>query len=131
MLEVISNARAWIAEGKRTVMDSALLRNLVEANMNEGAWDGKHLTDDELLSDTFVNIVQFLEYTTAVFHETLRLFPSVPRLGKNVRQDTTLTARRFKIDSDKKVTDVEKFDVDIKRGSIVVIDVMALHNNRA
>lgn len=50
MLEVISLARAWIAEGKSTSMDAGLLHNLVEANM----FDDGQLSDDELLSDTFV-----------------------------------------------------------------------------
>jgi hypothetical protein len=35
MVEVVSMARAWIAGGKATAMDAALLRNLVEANMLE------------------------------------------------------------------------------------------------
>lgn len=56
MVEIVSQARAWIAGGKTTVMDAALLRNLVEANMMEdGDARDRHLTDDELLSDTFVS----------------------------------------------------------------------------
>jgi hypothetical protein len=51
MLEMISLARAWVAGGKTTSMDAALLCNLVEANMFH---DGTHLSDDEILSDTFV-----------------------------------------------------------------------------
>jgi len=55
MLEVISLARAWIADGKTTAMDAGLLRNLVEANMShDGGLDTRYLSDDELLSDTFV-----------------------------------------------------------------------------
>ena len=56
MLDVIGLARDWIAGGKETSMDAGLLRNLVEANMSneEGK---KHLSDDELLSDTFVRPV--------------------------------------------------------------------------
>ena len=53
MLDVIGLARDWIAGGKVTSMDAGLLRNLVEANMSNE--DGKrHLSDDELLSNTYV-----------------------------------------------------------------------------
>lgn len=52
MLEVISMARAWVAEGKTFQMDAALLRNLVDANMYE---EGRHITDDELLSNSLVS----------------------------------------------------------------------------
>jgi hypothetical protein len=56
MLELISLARAWVADGKTTSMDAALLCNLVEANMShDETLDGRHLSDDELLSDTFVS----------------------------------------------------------------------------
>ncbi len=57
MLDVISLARAWVASGKAVDMEAALLRNLVEANMFEEAnVNYKRLTDDELLSNTLVNI---------------------------------------------------------------------------
>ncbi|KAF5379088.1 hypothetical protein D9615_005915 [Tricholomella constricta] len=237
MLEVISLARAWIAGGKASNMDAALLRNLVEANMSHND-NGKHLTDDELLSNTFVSIrvssqhynndrppsyrpsylrsmvsiactrrhtsphyrsrrdfgafallrhnasgalpptfssasmkklfdygptvppprvlhpyvniasrnffdlsyftqpykesMAKLEYTTAVFHETLRLFPPVARLAKHVHADTTLSARRFRSSPEGKVTNVEKLDVPVRSGSIVIIDmrrVFASHAN--
>ena len=53
MLDIIGLARDWIAGGQETPMDAGLLRNLVEANMSneEGR---RHLSDDELLADTFV-----------------------------------------------------------------------------
>jgi hypothetical protein len=35
MLELISLSRAWVADGKTTSMDAALLCNLVEANMSQ------------------------------------------------------------------------------------------------
>ena len=54
MLETISLARAWIADGRTTPMDAGLLRNLVEANMfNAGVVD-RYLSDDDIMSDTFV-----------------------------------------------------------------------------
>jgi len=55
MLDVVGLARDWIAGGKATPMDAGLLRNLVEANMSKE--EGKrHLSDDELLSNTFVRL---------------------------------------------------------------------------
>jgi len=53
MLDLISLARAWVSEGKASLTDAALLRNLVEANMTPED-DSRCLTDDDLLSDTFV-----------------------------------------------------------------------------
>ncbi|KAG5646335.1 hypothetical protein DXG03_003658 [Asterophora parasitica] len=209
MMEVISLARAWIAGGKSETMDAALLRNLVEANMShsDGLDSHRHLSDDELLSDTFTFLlaghetsahslcfsiillalypdfqqrvyeealrlwpdgvpsptnlsafqgpiqsykesmaslvivpvnpfslpheihVNFQEYTTAVFYETLRLFPPVARLAKHVQLDTRLSARRFQTNAKGEVTNVEKYDVPIKTGSIVIIDILGLHNN--
>ncbi|KAG6852722.1 hypothetical protein C0991_009566, partial [Blastosporella zonata] len=182
MHEVIASARDLIATGKAETMDSALLRNLVQANMlNDDSDTSKHLTDDDLLSNTFTFLLAGhetsahslcfalvlmalypdvqklvyeeayrlwpngipspssptpykesmanLEYTLAVFHETLRLFPPVSRLGKMVQADTTLPARRFKTSAGSKISDVEKYDVAIKAGSFVVIDIRALHYN--
>jgi hypothetical protein len=63
MLELVSLSRAWVVDGRVSNMDAGLLRNLVEANMaaqeDEDAPDAttnsyKSLTDDELLSNTFV-----------------------------------------------------------------------------
>lgn len=55
LMDLISLSRAWVAGGKSTSMDAALLRNLVEANMTqEDDPHQKRLTDEELLSDTFV-----------------------------------------------------------------------------
>jgi hypothetical protein len=57
MGELVSLSRAWVVEGKVSNMDAALLRNLVEANMEDedaAANSYKNLTDDELFSNTFV-----------------------------------------------------------------------------
>jgi hypothetical protein len=70
------------------------------------------------------------EYTMAVFYETLRLFPPVVRLGKQVLEDTDIKARRFTTRSDGTVQDVEEYTVPIKGGSIIIIDILALHMNR-
>ena len=57
LLDIISLARAWIADGRTTSMDAGLLRNLVEANMsNDGVMDKGYLSDEDLLSDTFVGV---------------------------------------------------------------------------
>ena len=53
MLDIIGLARDWIAGGQATPMDAGLLRNLVEANMSNEK-GRRHLSDDELLADTFV-----------------------------------------------------------------------------
>ncbi|KAF4564500.1 hypothetical protein EYR40_010663 [Pleurotus pulmonarius] len=79
-----------------------------------------------------------LEYTIASFHETLRHFPSVARLGKPVHADTTLKAKRFttniqhtkpKSTDLQELSDVEEFVVPIPKGSIVIVDIFALHFN--
>jgi hypothetical protein len=53
ILELISTARAWVLGGKSSELGAALVRNLVEANMAQEG-DSKALTDDELLSNSFV-----------------------------------------------------------------------------
>ncbi len=79
------------------------------------------------------------EYTIATFHETLRHFPSVARLGKPVHADTTLKAKRFttniqhikpKSTDLHELSNVEEFVVPIPKGSIVIVDIFALHFNR-
>ncbi|KAG6873084.1 hypothetical protein C0995_003128 [Termitomyces sp. Mi166 len=186
MHEVIASARDLIATGKNASMESALLRNMVQANMVIDTTDtGKHLSDDDLLSNTFASPLSFLfsntetdvtpgpaetsahtlcftivllalypdvqqkvfeevcqlwpagipplnsptEFTLAVFHETLRLFPPVVRLAKNVHADSTLVVRRFDVNNEGKIQNVEKYDVTVRRGSLVVIDIRALHFN--
>jgi len=52
------------------------------------------------------------------------------RLGKRVLTDTDITARRFRTGDDGKVRDVEEYTVPIKGGSMVLIDITALHMNR-
>ncbi|KAJ8482549.1 hypothetical protein ONZ45_g14909 [Pleurotus djamor] len=182
MLEVVSSARARAVTGSKgnesgEVKDAALLRNLVAANMAEGA-DYKGLTDDELLSDTFTfllaghetsaHTVSYAMSLLALYpdvqrkvfeeasklwpngvpessdpstqcptsnirpqplHETLRLFPSIARLGKPVCADTTLKAKRFSSKGRSDVSDVEEFVVPIAKGSIVIVDIFGLHHN--
>jgi hypothetical protein len=52
------------------------------------------------------------------------------RLGKQVLTDTKIKARRFTTGDDGKVQDVEEYTVPIKGGSMVIIDIPALHMNR-
>ncbi|KAJ7468028.1 cytochrome P450 [Mycena latifolia] len=70
-----------------------------------------------------------LQYTLATFHETIRLFTPVARLCKIAHADATLTAHRFATGPAGELRDVAPFAVPVKQGSIVVIDVLALHMN--
>ncbi|KII87854.1 hypothetical protein PLICRDRAFT_54898 [Plicaturopsis crispa FD-325 SS-3] len=70
-----------------------------------------------------------LEYTTAVFRETLRLYPSEPRLVKPVHADTTLTARKFTPYRPGESQSANTFVVPVPKGSAVVLDIWALHMN--
>lgn len=54
MLDVVAEARAWVADGKKTEINAALLKNLVEANSEEA------ITDDEFLSNTLVFPIFFV-----------------------------------------------------------------------
>ena len=56
MLDLVASARAEITSGERSGdSGAALLRNLVEANMNQDG-DSKKLTEGELLSNIFVSM---------------------------------------------------------------------------
>ncbi|KAJ6472655.1 cytochrome P450 [Mycena vulgaris] len=70
-----------------------------------------------------------LQYTLATFHETIRLFTPVARLGKIAHADTTLTAHRFTANATGDMHDITPFAVPVKAGSLVIIDVLALHMN--
>lgn len=52
------------------------------------------------------------------------------RLGKIVGANTVLKARRFTTGRDDLVRNVEDYTVPIKGGSMVIIDIIALHMNR-
>jgi len=70
-----------------------------------------------------------LEYTTAVFRETLRLFPPVPRIATPVFADAVLTSHLFKTNSEGKM-ETTRSHVNVPAGSLVVIDILGVHNNR-
>ncbi|KAJ7820990.1 cytochrome P450 [Mycena olivaceomarginata] len=83
MGELVSLSRAWVVEGKVSNMDAALLRNLVEANMEDedaAANSYKNLTDDELFSNTFLFLLAGHETTAhslAFAVAYLALYPDV------------------------------------------------------
>ncbi|KAJ7774471.1 cytochrome P450 [Mycena maculata] len=70
-----------------------------------------------------------LQYTLATFYETIRLFTPVARLCKLVHADATLTAHRFTPSATGTPTDVAPFAVPVKAGSMIIIDILALHMN--
>ncbi|TFK72438.1 cytochrome P450 [Pluteus cervinus] len=182
MLEIIATERTRVGGGSDVAPGTALLRNMVEANMiQEDGYAQKRLTDEELLSNTFTFLIAGhettafslsfaiatlalypdiqkkvydevvalwpagapstatlqsvkeclpkLEYTTAVFHESLRHFPPVLRLGKIAQADTTLTTKRFSTTEAGSITNIYQNTVAIERGSVVLIDVLGLHMN--
>ena len=67
------------------------------------------------------------EYTAAVIHEVIRLFPPAMRLGKHVTTDTCVKTKIFDNHSLKVLREV---DIPIKAGSDVVLDILGLHTNR-
>lgn len=71
------------------------------------------------------------EYTEACIRETLRVFPAEPRISKDVHKDTVLPGTYFTSGS-KESPSVEtgKFLMAVPAGSIVVMDIWALHMNR-
>lgn len=77
-----------------------------------------------------MNYFVLQEYVTAIFHETVRLFSSVPRLGKLVFSDTVINTRRFTTKPDGTLDKVEVVSTAIKAGSVVVLDIHGIHYNR-
>ncbi|KAJ7100094.1 cytochrome P450 [Mycena belliarum] len=70
-----------------------------------------------------------LQYTLATFHETMRFFTPVARLCKIVQADAALTGHRFTTEPNGELRDVTPFLVPVKPGSIVILDILALHMN--
>jgi hypothetical protein len=73
-------------------------------------------------------------YTIATFREALRFNPNIPRMNKPASQDFTLFAHRFEPNTDPVLSDdkknVERFEVHIPKGSVVMMDIDATHMNR-
>ncbi|KAF8437972.1 cytochrome P450 [Boletus edulis BED1] len=181
MLDLVASARAETMSGDyEGKLGTALLRNLVEANMNQ---DGasKKLSEGELLSNVFLfflaghettahslcfalvllalypdcqrkvyeevariwssdvpvarlatnhkEYMDKLEYTTACIRESLRMFPPVTRLPKDVHADAVLPGTYFTPGSEGTPVNTGKFLMTVPEGSLVVIDIWGLHHN--
>lgn len=72
------------------------------------------------------------EYTAAFIRETLRMFPAEPRIPKDVHKDTVLPVTSF-IPGSKENTFIEtgKFSMAVPAGSVIVLDIWAMHLSRA
>ncbi|KAH8114076.1 cytochrome P450 [Phellopilus nigrolimitatus] len=102
-------------------------------------------TPDDFASSTNKRDFEQFEYALAIFRETLRCFPSEPRLNKIVEADTVLTGTRFssvsspltpKVSYDGALTNVEftrddskdqRFSVHIQKGSAIIMDIWGVH----
>ncbi|KAI0322881.1 cytochrome P450 [Amylostereum chailletii] len=85
MQEVIAMARDAVVAGK-DVGDAALLRALVEANMNQDG-DAKRLTDDELLSNIFVFFLAGHETSAHALSFTFILLALYPDVQQKVYEE--------------------------------------------
>ncbi|KAJ7204837.1 cytochrome P450 [Mycena pura] len=72
-----------------------------------------------------------LPYTLATFHETLRLFPAVVRIAKVAHADTAVKAHHFDTNAKGAVETetVAEMSVPIAAGSVIMVDIRALHHN--
>ncbi|KAG9309959.1 cytochrome P450 [Chiua virens] len=181
MVDLVASARADIMSGGPAASRISLLRNLVEANMNQDG-DSKRLTEGELFSNIFafllaghetsahtlcfafvllalypdvqqklyeevsrvwpgdVPVAQVmanhkgymdkLEYTSACIRETLRVFPVVSRIPKNVHADMVLPSTYFTPGSKENPSnETGKCAVAVPEGGVVIIDIWAMHMN--
>jgi hypothetical protein len=71
--------------------------------------------------------ISIQEYTIAVIHEAIRMFPIALRLGRRTTTDTLVKGKIFDTHSFELLREV---DVSIQAGTDVVLDVMGLHMNR-
>ncbi|KIJ62164.1 hypothetical protein HYDPIDRAFT_182927 [Hydnomerulius pinastri MD-312] len=136
--ELLSNIFTFLLAGHETSAHTlsfafALLALYPEAQQKlyeeaTSIWPGDLPTTE--LPTTYKEDFSKLAYTTAFFRETLRLYPSEPRLAKDVRNDTILPATYFTPGSTQDPTvEGEKFSVAIPAGSVVIMDIWALHMN--
>ncbi|KAJ6487752.1 cytochrome P450 [Mycena sanguinolenta] len=70
-----------------------------------------------------------LSYTLAMFHETIRLFPAIVRLSKQVHANASIPARRFTTTAEGKIDKIQDISISLNKGSIVMIDILGLHMN--
>ena len=85
LLEIVSNTRNQILDGKAATLDAALLKHMVNANMaaSAGEEDVRQLTDNELLSNSIVSLLlttikpnseicrYFCSQALVIFHEEI------------------------------------------------------------
>jgi len=71
-----------------------------------------------------------LGYTMACIRESLRMFPPVTRLSREVHVDAVLPSTYFIPGSEgSPPVDTEKFSMPVPAESLVVIDIWGLHHN--
>ncbi|KAF8650924.1 hypothetical protein AX16_005022 [Volvariella volvacea WC 439] len=85
MLELISVARTWVAGGRTSQLDAALLANLVEANMAQEG--NKTLSDEELLSDVFAFLLAGHETTAHALCFAVLLLALHPRAQERIYEE--------------------------------------------
>jgi hypothetical protein len=76
-------------------------------------------------------------YTQAVFRETMRHHNPVPRLTKTTMDNTVLVGHRFEpgttpplVNQGVASVQLERFEVPIPKGSLILLDFQAVHMNR-
>ncbi|KAJ8701241.1 hypothetical protein PTI98_000051 [Pleurotus ostreatus] len=92
-------------------------------------WPGEAPNADTVNASEYKDYMAKLTYTTAVFQESLRLFPPVPRVASPVSVDTQITGRTFTQNAQGKVSGVQEFTATLPAGSLAVIDIIGLHYN--
>ncbi|KAF7319130.1 F-box domain-containing protein [Mycena chlorophos] len=93
MLELVGMARAWVIEGKIDAGDAALLRNLVEANMDVSEGDvhkagDNALTESELLSNSFIFLFAGHETTAHTLTFAVGLLALYPQVQQKIYRET-------------------------------------------
>ncbi|KAF5341535.1 hypothetical protein D9758_012595 [Tetrapyrgos nigripes] len=138
--EVLSNAFMFLLAGHETSAHSlcftlcllALYPEVQEKMYQETKRLWPNLSDipngDTVGASKFKDDMANLEYVTAVFRESLRIFPPVPRVASPVKTDAKLTSRRFHEDSRGNMQSTTS-EVNVPAGSLAVIDIIALHMN--
>ena len=66
----------------------------------------------------------------AFIRETLRMFPVAPIVPKDVHADTVLPGTYFSSGSKDTPVETGKFSMAVPAGSIIIIDIWAIHMNR-
>ncbi|KAH7887015.1 cytochrome P450 [Phlebopus sp. FC_14] len=136
--ELLSNIFAFLLAGHETSAHTLSFAFILLALYPEAqqklykeavsVWPGTTPTTE--LPTTYKEDFGKLEYTLAFFRETLRLFPSEPRLAKDVHNDTVLPAVSFTTESKRDpMVAGETSMVIVPAGSVIIMDIWALHVN--